>query len=76
MGEEDLNKLFSKWFVRYGTITFFCCKDLYVTFEYCSFMFYACSLLINYICSFEVIKYEWQSHRKACVHCWCFVPVH
>ena len=50
--EEDLNKLFSKWFVQCGTIfrfTSFCSKDLYVTFEYCNFMFFACSLLINYI---------------------------
>jgi len=60
LGEEDLNKLLSKRFVQYGTVfgfTSFCCKVLYVTFEYCSFMFYACSLLINYICSVKVMTY-------------------
>jgi hypothetical protein len=57
LGEEDLHKLFSKWLVQYGTksrFTSFCCEDLYVTFEYCSFMFCACFLLINYICSVKV----------------------
>lgn len=79
LGEEDLNRLFSKWFVQFATIfrfTSFCCKGLYVTFEYCSFMFYACSLLTSYICSVKVMKYVWQSHHQAYTHCWCFLPVH
>jgi hypothetical protein len=60
--------------MQYGTkfrFMSFCCKDVYVTFEYCSFMFYACFLFI-YICSVKVMKSVWQSHHQACPHCWCF----
>jgi hypothetical protein len=40
-------------------------KDLYMTFEYCSFMFYACFLLNDSVCSGKAIKYVQQGTAQS-----------
>jgi hypothetical protein len=64
LGEENTNQPSSKLLVQNGTkgkFISFCCMDFYVTFEHCGFMFYACFLLNNSVCSVKAIKFVWRA---------------
>jgi hypothetical protein len=70
--ENPVIKLVSViWYHRH---TSFCCKDLYVTFWWCSFLFYVCFLFNKSVSPVKTIKYVRQDMAQSCylrrVSCW------